>query len=63
MAELTISDLYKLFEDNQLSPNNSVEPINQPKQNNSFIKTSDIVVAQIKDREYKGEIERVYVHS
>jgi glutamyl/glutaminyl-tRNA synthetase len=63
MAELTITDLYKLFEDNQLSPNNTFEPINQPKQNNSFIKTGDIVVAQIKDREYKGEIERIFEKS
>ena len=46
MAEMTISDLYKLFEDNNLSPNN-VEQTKTPQQqqnsNTNFIKVGDIV--------------------
>ena len=61
MAELSIQDLYKLFEDNQLSPSNSVEPIiKQRQQTTNFIKVGDIVVAQFKDQELRGEVNRVY---
>lgn len=61
MAELSIQDLFKLFEDNQLSPVNSVDPIiKQKQQTTNFIKIGDIVVVQFKDQEIRGEINRVY---
>jgi hypothetical protein len=62
MAELSIQDLYKLFEDNQLSPTNSVEPVikQRQQQTSNFIKVGDIVVAQFKDQELRGEVNRVY---
>jgi hypothetical protein len=63
MAELSIQDLYKLFEDNQLSPINSIEPIvTQQKQNsqNNFIKIGDIVVVQFKEQELRGEVNRIF---
>ena len=60
MAEMTIQDLYKLFEDNNLSPTNSVQP--QPQQNSqqTSIKVGDIVVASFKNREFRGEVNKVY---
>jgi len=62
MAEMTIQDLYKLFEDNNLSPNNSnVESTKTPQQktNTNIIKIGDIVVASFKDREFRGEVSKV----
>lgn len=61
MAEMTIQDLYKLFEDNKLSPNNPVEQQPQQKTTNttSFIKVGDIVVAAFKNREFKGEVNKI----
>ena len=48
---MTIQDLYKLFEDNKLSPNNPVEQQPQQRTNTtSFIKVGDIVVAAFKNR-------------
>lgn len=59
MAEMTISDLYKLFEDNKLSPSTPiVESIPQQK-NTNIIKVGDIVVASFKDREFRGEVSKV----
>lgn len=60
--EMSIQDLYKLFEDNKLSSN----PVNvvqqQPNVINeaNFIKTGDIVVVQFKDREFRGEVSKIY---
>jgi hypothetical protein len=61
--EMNIQDLYKLFEDNQLSFN----PVNVQQQqttnNTSFIKKGDIVVIQFKDREFRGEVNKIYEKS
>jgi len=62
MSELNIGDLYKLFEDNNLSPKGPVAQ--QPPQNfNSMIKVGDIVVTEFKGREFRGEISRIYEKS
>jgi len=57
--ELDIKDLYKLFEDNNLSPKTPVVQ-EQKQQSNSMIKIGDIVVTEFKGREFKGEVSRVY---
>ena len=56
--ELDIKDLYKLFEDNNLSPQIPVQHI--PQQTVNMIKIGDIVVTEFKGREFKGEISRIY---
>lgn len=60
MAEMTIQDLYKLFEDNNLSPTNSVQPQPQQSSQQTSIKVGDIVVASFKNREFRGEVSKVY---
>lgn len=62
MAEMTIQDLYKLFEDNNLSPTNPVQATQQPS-SQSFIKVGDIIVASVKNREFRGEVSKVYEKS
>jgi len=61
MAEMTIQDLYKLFEDNNLSPSNPVQqPQTQQSSQQTSIKIGDIVVASFKNREFRGEVSKVY---
>ena len=59
--ELNIEDLYKLFEDNNLSPKYTV--VQEQKQTNNFIKVGDIVVTEFKGREFRGEVFRIYEKS
>lgn len=57
---MNIQDLYKLFEDNNLSPTGSFVQPEQPQNGGSFIKIGDIVVAQFKNREIRGEVFRIF---
>ena len=56
--ELDIKDLYKLFEDNNLSPQIPFQQ--QPQKVVSMIKDGDIVVTEFKGREFRGEICKTY---
>jgi len=56
--ELDIKDLYKLFEDNNLSPQIPIQQ--QPQKVVSMIKDGDIVVTEFKGREFRGEICKTY---
>jgi hypothetical protein len=60
MAEMNIQELYKLFEDNNLSPKNQFIDQKPQQETTNFIKTGDIVVAQFKNREFRGEVSKIY---
>ncbi len=55
--ELDIRDLYKLFEDNNLSPQ---VPLQQITKTTNMIRVGDIVVTEFKGREFRGEVDKIY---
>jgi len=59
--ELTIQDLYKIFEDNHLLPISPTPvPINNVYQKQNFMVVGDIVVVQLNNQEIKGEISNIF---